>query len=398
MKVFGREQFIDSIWNSLEEKSLLLTAERRIGKTVVLKEMLAHPRDNYIVIYSDLEKNSTPIEFVNDVVNSLAPYTSQTQKASEWWQLLTQTLGGAEIGGMIKFPESQTPHWKDLLTKVITNVCEYHRDKTFLFLWDEMPYMLQKIELNSQPDNHYSGLAILDVLRALRMDTNLPNLRMILTGSIGLHHVITTLKKGKLSTEPVNDLDKIHVPKLSMKHAKAMAEYRLVEKEKLHKSPDDILLQTICEECDCIPHYIEQAIKHCAKKEDFELTPESFKQEIDTILLDGDDSWEMSHFRSRLKEYYQGQLTDAQGHSIEKHQLAKALLNHIAVSSEPQSLKACFQAIKNEFSLAPADKDEINSLLTLLIKDHYLIKIPKQGYQFNFTLVKRWWLEAEGLI
>lgn len=397
MKIFGRDKIIQHIWNTLEDKSVLLTAERRMGKTEVLKQMRdTHPED-YIVIFSDLEKISTPIEFVNDVIKSLNEHLSKELKTKGVFDNLLSKFGGTEIAGVIKLPEAQHPNWKALLTQILTDVCNHHADKKLLFLWDEVPYMLQKIESHTgtnRTNNDYSGLEVLDVLRALRMERE--NLRMVFTGSIGLHHVINTLKKQALASQPTNDVDKVNLPKLTLEHAMAMAKYRLVEKEKLHNSPDADLLVSISEQCDFIPFYIEKLIKHFASI-DVDLTPDNVEKVIAEILVGGEDSWELAHFRSRLTEYYKGHITDAQGNPIEQSVIAKALLNHLAVATTPQSFNDCLQAINSEFSLTVANRDDINALLTLLVKDHYLTKIPGEGYQFTFTLIQRWWIEAEDL-
>lgn len=394
MNIFGRDKIIASIWQTLEEKSVLLTAERRIGKTEVLKQMRDNAPEDYIVIFSDLEKVSTPIEFVNDIIKQTSDLLNNREKVKNIFGNLLESFNGIEIGGVIKVPETQGKDWKALLTQVVGNLCENHPDETLLFLWDEVPYMLQKIENSGDGQSHFSSLEVLDVLRALRMEQ--ANLRMVFTGSIGLHHVVKALKKETLPTQPINDMDKVNLPKLTLADANEMANYRIVKKEKLQAEPDEVLLTGISEACDCIPFYIEKLIKHFASY-DIPLTVENIDTTIEEILVSGDDNWELAHFRSRLKEYYQGEVFDEQNNTIADHQLAKALLDHIVVSDEPQSLNACFAALKTQFALTESHRQHINELLTLLVKDHYLTKKPRQGYQFTFTIVQRWWIEAEGL-
>lgn len=395
MKIFGREKVIQRIWHTLEEKSILLTAERRMGKTEVLKQMASKHPDNYIVIASDLEKISTPIEFINDVLKSVTGLLSNQQKAKNLLDSLRDAFGGTELGDIIKLPETQNKNWKALLSQIIADVCQNNPEKTILFLWDEVPYMLQKIESSGHANVPcYSGLEVLDTLRALRMEQ--PNLRMIFTGSIGLHHVVKALKKDTLSSQPTNDMDKVNLLPLTLEHAHQMARYRIVEKEKLLMQPDTTLLSCISESCDYIPFYIEKLIKHCASQ-DIDLTAENVNATINTILVGGEDSWELAHFRSRLKVYYQGSISNVQETLIENHVLAKALLNHIAIAATPQNLSQCFKALTQQFALDTTHRDNINELLTLLVKDHYLTNIPNQGYQFTFTIVQRWWIEAEGL-
>ena len=48
--VVGRDRLIEQIWKKLESKSLRFTAERRIGKTTVMKKMLAEPKAWNLVV------------------------------------------------------------------------------------------------------------------------------------------------------------------------------------------------------------------------------------------------------------------------------------------------------------------------------------------------------------
>lgn len=65
--VLGRDALITFLWERLSQQSILLTAERRIGKTTILKEVLAEPLAGFVPIYQDLEGISNPAEFVEAV-------------------------------------------------------------------------------------------------------------------------------------------------------------------------------------------------------------------------------------------------------------------------------------------------------------------------------------------
>ena len=41
--VIGRERLIQVLWETVEQQSLVITAERRIGKTTVIKKMRHEP-------------------------------------------------------------------------------------------------------------------------------------------------------------------------------------------------------------------------------------------------------------------------------------------------------------------------------------------------------------------
>ena len=57
--VVGRDRLIAGMWKAIERESVVFTAERRIGKTTVMKKMEAEPVEGTIVLYADLEKVDT---------------------------------------------------------------------------------------------------------------------------------------------------------------------------------------------------------------------------------------------------------------------------------------------------------------------------------------------------
>jgi len=390
-KVFGRDKVVERIWKLLADVSILFTAERRVGKTTVLNELKDKPKEGFLVIFSDLEKIDSPLEFINDVLNKTSPFISNQDKASGWFFKLWEILEGVEVGGIVKIPEHKEKDWKVLLQIAITEICKNTND-TVIFLWDELPYMLQKINEHEIASGSVdrSSLKIMDVLRALRQEQD--NLRMIYTGSIGLHHVLNTLTNDTYASESVNDMDKVALQPLDIFSAKEMTQYNL-NQEGVNEVGDDVI-ESIASQCDCIPFYIEKLIRRLSINEQ-QLTIENVNQEIAAILTDERDDWELEHFRKRLRTYYKGEVIDANQKAIKRAAIAKSILNHCAVASVPQSIDGCYQAVKSSYSID--DRDLIITILNSLVKDHYLQRNVDGHYQFYFSLVQRWWILAEGL-
>ena len=390
--VFGREKVIERMWKLLLERSILFTAERRVGKTTVLTQLKDTPKDGYRVIFSDLEKIDSPLEFINDVLNQTAPFLSIEDKASGWFSKTWEILEGTEIGGLFKIPEYREKDWKALLQTAIHAICS-NTDDTVVFLWDELPYMLQKINEHevARGSVERSSLKIMDTLRALRQEHT--NLRMVFTGSIGLHHVLNSLTHENYAAESVNDMEKVALLPLEISSAQKMAQFHLA-KEELVDHAQENLAQSISQQCDGIPFYIEKLIRRLAIHEQA-LSEALINEEISYILTDANDDWELEHFRSRLSIYYKGDILDTNDRAIPKATIAKAILNHCAASVEPQSIDTCYQAVKSKYSID--DRDLIIALLNNLVKDHYLLRDAQGHYRFCFSLVQRWWILAEGL-
>ena len=93
--IIGRGAFIASLWNVLEERSLILSAERRFGKTYVIQKMEAEPPSGVLTFYQDMSDVHTAQAFSEKVCTKARghlPWPRRTvQEASE---LFSRLRGG----------------------------------------------------------------------------------------------------------------------------------------------------------------------------------------------------------------------------------------------------------------------------------------------------------------
>lgn len=391
--VIGRDKIIQHIWHRLEKTSIRFTAERRIGKTTIMTKMAAEPLPGKVVIYSDLEQVGSPMQFVEVILTSLSGHLSKTQVATNWLDRLSSKLGGTEIVGVIKLPQIKGQDWQPLLKDTLNAVCQNQTSQQLVFLWDEMPYMLQKIHESeiTSGSNEKSALAILDILRALRAEN--PNLRMIFTGSVGLHHILNTLRDDRLAAQPVNNMPTIPIGPLSEEYAKQLAK-NLLKTEEIECDNEELVIASLVTLTDRVPFYLNSVISQLALHEG-KITVQEVEAQIGQHLIASYDPWEMEHFRSRLKTYYPNQLQDIDGKPLAEASIAKLLLNHLAMSNDAQSINECFAAIKAKQRIE--QRDTVTTLLDSLAKDHYIVRNTDGKYHFLFPLLKRWWILAEGL-
>lgn len=207
-EVIGREQQIRRLWEILERQSLVLSAERRMGKTCIVKKMIAEAPGDMLLIYHDLEGLRSPLEFVETVFQDVEGYLSSLQRTAYRTRQFLEQFGGVKVSGF-ELPKLAASHWKLVLTKTVEDLVE-HQDRSLIFFWDEMPMMLQNIK---QENGEKVAMEVLDTLRSLRQ--MYPQLRMVFTGSIVLHHVISVLKQAGYANAPINDMYIEDVPPLS---------------------------------------------------------------------------------------------------------------------------------------------------------------------------------------
>jgi ATP/maltotriose-dependent transcriptional regulator MalT len=78
--VVGRDRLIATMWKKLETGSLLLTAERRIGKTTVMTRMRDSAPDDVRALYLDVEGLDSPAQFSAKLLQAVMPLLgAQTQ-------------------------------------------------------------------------------------------------------------------------------------------------------------------------------------------------------------------------------------------------------------------------------------------------------------------------------
>src|SRR5688500_15403670 len=120
-EVIGRDNLIENLWRILERQSLVLTAERRMGKTSIIKKMVDEHPDNIVCFYRDLEGVHGLIEFVEVVMEDVEAHLGIMQRVAQSTRKLITQLQGAEFSGF-KIPASVALHWKTLLNHLISDL------------------------------------------------------------------------------------------------------------------------------------------------------------------------------------------------------------------------------------------------------------------------------------
>lgn len=393
--VVGRDQLIERIWAELKKHSLRFTAERRIGKTTVMRKMLAEPQDGHRLLFLDLEKAESPHEFTEALLNEMQPLFSAGKKATDWLKTFVAGIGGVEVAGVIRIPEGTKIGWKGLLEKTFDAACSQNPDTRIVLLLDELPYMLQKIAAYEKragaPDN--AALEVLDSLRAARHEH--PNLRMIFAGSVGLHHVLAELRGTAFASQPINDMPLVEIGPLTQPYAVLLCQ-RLLDAEKVRvtEADRDILANELAELTDQVPFYLERIVT-CLADSEQPISVKYVRQVVAEHLTDHRDAWEMKHFRNRLGIYYPGSSADVNGKPVSNASLASAILDILAIAPQPQTIDEVWAAVKAKAALD--NRDQIIQLLDSLAQDHYLVSDTKKRYSFRFPLVRKWWGLAQGI-
>lgn len=372
-EIVGREELIERLWGRLTQQSLIFSGERRIGKSSILKKMTAEAAPEMLPIYRDLEGIRTAIEFVEAVWQDTETYLREEGQARRVREYISQLTGSYFDG--YQLPEVAADHWKILLTKTIEDLVTL-QNKQVVLIWDEMPHMLG----NFQDE---TAMEVLDSLRSLRQ--TYPDVRMIFSGSIGLHHIIKNLQRAGYSNDPTNDMYPIEGQPLSLEEATKLA-INLLQGEEIPIEDLAPTARDIASAVDCIPFYIHHLIEQF-KDIEGEIDRETIEGTITACLRSTVNLWKMDHYRERIDNYY----------SDEQKPYALEILDILSINP-PTSFSRLWQYLKSEPDTK--DKEMARTVLRLLLKDYYLIQednLSGSLYTFRYRLVQKYWQISRGL-
>jgi len=381
-EVIGRDHLIQRYWRILRRQSLILSAERRMGKTCIIRKMVAEHPVGVVPIFRDLEGLGTPMEFARVVFEDVQEHLGGLKRVANRVLELLRQFGGTEIKDIIKVPELAR-HWKQLLTSAIEDLMEAQAQEETagqaIFFWDELPLMIYNIQKN---ENESTAMELLDILRYLRQSHS--QLRMVYTGSIGLHNVLAGLRRAGSASDPTNDMRPEEVPPLSADAGTQLA-MELLNGEAILTDDRDALASTICEITNGIPFYIHHVVDELTQCDSATVQPEHAKQVIRETLIDPRDPIHFRHYRERIDTYYDSKQIP----------LTLALLDVLAVAETPLSFDELWNRVHPPQT---EDVEDAREMLALLQKDHYVLRSPDDGnYRFRFGLIKRWWRLDRGL-
>ncbi len=108
--IVDREQEIHFIWEALRGQSVVLSSERRVGKTSILRKMTENPRDGWTPVLYWVEGKRHPIEFVEGLYDLVIEKGVLKDKFHKLKKFYRKFGGGDQIGNW-KLPQIRENWW-----------------------------------------------------------------------------------------------------------------------------------------------------------------------------------------------------------------------------------------------------------------------------------------------
>lgn len=380
--IIGRDAEIADLWSTLELLSVVLSAERRTGKTCILRKMSEHPPDSWLPMLVFVESARHPmdcVERIYSVADELGARTRRSVWKGRFRKAYNALAKASNVGGNpLVLPQIRLD-WKRWFRLLIDDIVQ-NADQRAIVILDEFPLMIWNIA-----DDHGPQLAMetLDALREIR-ETYEPSgrFRFIFSGSIGLHLVLHHLKlhhgyKGS----PTNNACRKTLSGMSPEDTELMCS-KYLDDENIRRRAPAAFSRRLFERTDGLPLYIQYVCREFQLRQPEEVGVE----DIDPVLRDMMDDREVQWFKDaadRIETYYA-----KSGAQDRAQAILKVLCDHEDYLPESRIMDRVREQIAVE-------KDEaLRSTLELLLDDHYLVRDTSQGerrYRFRYMLLRTWW-------
>ena len=376
--IVGRDDLLASLRTALSVQSVVLTAERRMGKTHVLLKLQHEAPTGQIFVNLDVGGIGSADEFTRRVIESVEPHLGQGTRFKNFMGDLAKRTGGAQLGPL-KLPQFEGKSWEHALSQLFQQLDATER-LSFVFMWDELPWMLQKIAAS----NAREAMDLLDILRSLRQTHE--KARMIYTGSLGLHHIVRALRDNGYNNDPTNDMMIVEVPPLAGEDAKLLAR-QLFEAAPL-LAENEAVIDAIADATNGVGfwiHWITNDLRRRAHGSASTVTVITIADVVQDAIESPNDPWHLRHYLDRTKDYYGTHRT-----------AALALLDVVAAAAVPISVSDTI----NRAKVKALDLDETTwfDLIELLQRDHYVVRTRGTGLLgFKFSPVLSWWRWHRGI-
>ena len=374
-QVVGRQGLIADLWSRLVSQSVVLTAERRMGKTSIVRKMAAD-RHRGQIYFRDLEQVHSAYEFADLVWRDAEPALRGATRARLRVARFLEQAAGASVGSL-KLPESMRQHWKRYLLETVADLVEHSQGPIFLF-WDELPLMLE----NVLKQDANVAMELLDALRSIRQTH--ASVRMLFTGSVGLHHVLGQLRMQGHANRPINDMFPMTVEPLGHDDATALA-LALMQGEQLEGTLKNESANMLAHEVDGMPFYIHHVVA-AASLGARRISPAIVADLVNRGIHDPAGGWDLRSYRERLDRYLQGEDLAA---ALEI--LDAAAVVHPAGVSVGELADAAALRVPN------VDRERVTGWVHSLARDHYLRAADAGRFAFVSSVVARWWKSSRGL-
>ena len=381
-RFWDREKELARLLELIDEGAhVSIIAQRRIGKTSLMREAANRLSSDYIALHIDLQAAESAADLVVKLTAATKPHASLWEKTkSTFSNILKATVGSIETLSLHEL-EIQIraglsgENWQGKGSQVLAALAA--QEKRVVLFIDELPILVVRMLENTNHDGKAAVHSLLTWLRAMAIEHQ-GRLSMVFAGSIGLEPVLSRVGL----TANINHLTPFILDPwpdaVALGCLQALAAHREI---KLHETAAQRMLELLG--CN-IPHHVQlffaKVREYCENTEQKNCPPEVIDGIFNHRMLSIQGHAELTHMEERLEKVL----------NKEDLYLALDLLTQAAVTgsiSRSQMIELC----DRQSITTPERNRRLPELIRILEHDGYLKKNPGDKYIFVSNLLQQWW-------
>jgi uncharacterized protein len=366
---YKRQSIVDEIWNELDKGAfVLMSAPRRVGKTSIMKDLESNPKDNYKVVFKNIQSLKSEEEFYKTIYGLILSCLKKSLKFKNFFQKLIKTKSITDVdilSGSFKIETTEIDYLQEI-NSLISDL-DKEGEETLVLLIDELPEVLHNLNKNNKKEE---AIAILKNLRTWRQEERFHKLKFVLAGSIGIDYVVKTIE-GRSSD--LNDLRKVQCHALSEEEAMQYIDW--ATKDATVQYDANLKKYLLNKIQYYIPYFLNIIFDEVDQKAKKNGNPNITSQYIDdafTVAIKNNGHFE--DWKNRLSDYL----------PVEDYTFANRILTYIAHQDEITIQKIYDIATKCNKS------NDYMDIIDELEKDGYIVENSGK-YNFISPFLKEFW-------
>jgi len=380
-RFWDREEEIELFSRKTREGAhLLLVAQRRMGKTSLMKEISRRLSNEFECVFVDFQNATTPQDAIAELSLALRPHKSLWLRGRELFANVlerVEKIGGEDLAVTLRAGLA-AGNWASKGDELLAILAD--AEKPVLLLLDEVPILVNRIVKGEEyvvtPERRRIASEFMSWLRKNSL-RHQGQVRIVISGSIGFEPV---LRQAGLSGT-INNFVPFELKPWS--NDTAVGCLRALAKQYGLNYRDGAEAEMVRLLGCCIPHHVQMFFDHaqtyCVRKKVTELGPQEIAEVYQTEMLSTRGHAELTHYEERLKLVL----------GIEKMALVLDMITEAAVSGCLSAAVIMRLQWDYEF-VGEATADVQKEILWILEHDGYLTQTPA-GYAFVSNLLRDWW-------
>ncbi len=384
-RFWDREADIELLVDHIrDEAHVLIVAQRRMGKTSLMREVARRLRDTYTCVFVDFQGACSAPDAIVDLSVAVRPHKGLWGKTKDLFYNilggLTGNIDAVEVGELrVKLRAGLSAgNWADKGNELFSILAS--SEKVVLLFMDEVPILVNRIlkgdDFQITPERRAKADEFMSWLRENGV-RHKGKVRMVLSGSIGLEPV---LHQAQLSAT-LNAFLPFELRPWDEATAEACLE--ALASEYGVRFEQGVAAEMVRRLGCCIPHHVQMFFDHvrttCIRGNNLSFRVDEVAGVYEREMLSVRGHAELTHYEERLKLVLGGDLLP----------LALEMLSEAAVTG--QLTRESLAALQKYYSLPGRTTDKAEQeILQVLEHDGYLRHGP-QGYAFISNLLRDWW-------